>query len=418
MIRYLCLSGRPDETAPWAERLKAVDVDAVDLGLKKAEALSYLGDDEGVLAAFREAEHAGSLENGLAEPLLYHLAAVAALRLEREDEARQYWQQAREAAPGFELARDNLADLRKPVGERHAPWPFSFANWITPKALKDLATQVAPMADRSDEVADRALRRYLRQHPALIALVPQLLDRGDPAGREFALRLAMLLKSTELLAALKDFALGQRGPDDLRLEAASVAADARLLQPGSVRLWMRGAWSEIVLLGFEIHGELTQRHPPRVMQLLDEAMPALKGGEAERAEHLLRQALEIEPEAPDLLNNLAMAHVRQGRPEAAEALLRQVRQRQPDNAFTQASLARLLLSQGELDEAAALLEPLLSRKRFYRSEFAVFCEAQIDFYLAQENVEAAHTWLDLWENADPDHPGVELWRQRLGSPTL
>lgn len=88
--------------------------------------------------------------------------------------------------------------------------------------------------------AGRAARRFLRKHPEIIAVVPMLLERGDERGREFALLLARTANTPELLEALKDFALSQHGPDQLRMEAAQVASQAGLLPPGPMRQWLGG----------------------------------------------------------------------------------------------------------------------------------------------------------------------------------
>src|SRR5262249_57892058 len=111
--------GGTGEARAQAERVKALPADRRDAGTKKAEALSYLGDDEGVLAAFRAAERARSGTWIAEDGLLIHLAAVAAQRLGRADEARRLWNEALKAAPGLALPRANLDDLRRPVGERH-----------------------------------------------------------------------------------------------------------------------------------------------------------------------------------------------------------------------------------------------------------------------------------------------------------
>ena len=59
------------------------------------------------------------------------------------------------------------------------------------------------------------------------------------------------------------------------------------------------------------------------------AMIALHDEDGERAERALKQALALEPEAPELQNNLAMAYEMQGRFEEAEMLVEQVHERYP-----------------------------------------------------------------------------------------
>jgi len=417
LAHFLCMSGRLDEARQYAERLKPIESDVVDLWLKKAEALSYVGDDQGVLDAFEGAERAGHLKRPLASPMLYHLAAVAAMRLGQEDQARQYWNQALKLSPGLKEARDNLADLRKPIGERHAPWPFSLPNLVLQKTIDDLHRYLRPTSRKGSEKADtQAIQSYLSQHPEIVALVPLLLDRGDPMGRELALRIALASRQPEMQAAARDFVLSQRGPDAMRTEAAHALSDAGLLPPGPVRIWIQGEWREILLMGFELHDEPRQEHEPQVEQWLTQANLALQRRDADEVERLLEQALEVEPDATDLLNNLAVAYELQGRIPEAEAIVRELHRQHPDHLFARTSLAKLSLLSDQIDEAKALLDPLLSRRRFHFSEFAALCSAYIQLLLAQDNRESARSWLDLWASVDPEHPEVARWRRRLGKP--
>lgn len=257
--------------------------------------------------------------------------------------------------------------------------------------------------------------RYLKAHPELAALVPLLLDHGDPAGREFAWRLALMAGTPELLEALKDFALGQRGPDRMRIEAAQAAMQAGLLPAGSFRIWAEGQWRSVFLMGFELHGEPTAAHPPHVEAEARAAADALGRGDGVAAERWLKQALEKAPDVPSLLNNLALAYQQQGRTDEAVALTRRLHERHPDYLFARTTLARLAVRDGELDKAKALLEPLLARRRLHYAEFGTLCDAQIDLLLAQDNPEAALSWLEMWEQAYPDSPQLAYWQDLFES---
>lgn len=417
LTRYCCLLGRVAEASTWAARLKAVESTALDVWAKKAEALSYVGDDVGVLEAFHGAEQSGHVQQHEGGAVLCHLAAVAELRLGNERIARRLWQQALKLAPGNELAGANLDDLRRPVAERHAPWPFPLGNWLAGTTVRDLLTQVEggvtrPGHGNNDDV-DRRTIHYMEEHPAVPALVPLLLDRGDPAGREFALRVARQLKTPAMLEALRDFALSQRGPDALRNQASATANEAGLFPPGPVRMWLQGKWREVLLMDFEITPEPQGHHDPRVVELLAAAIVALRNNQVDRAEPLLQQALEIEPDAPELWNNLAAVFSRRGQEDEAMAIVRRLHDQFPDYLFARTHLAREHIGNGRIDEAKALLEPLRSRKQFHVSEFAAYSQAQIELCLAQGQHDGARTWLKLWQDIDPDNPQILSWNLRL-----
>ncbi len=359
-IHFMCASGRIGEAIPYAERLKASTALAWDRWLKKAEGLSFIGDDKGVLDVFHQAEQTDEVTPGRPNAFLAHLAAVAALRLGRKKDARRYWKQALKYQSGFDLARENLADLDRPVGERNVPWPFPMSHWISPKALQDLIQFIESTTRSGNESKMRnAGRRFLRKYPEIVGVMPMLLERGNDQMRELAILLADTARTPEILGPLKDFVLSQHGTDQLRNRAARIISEAGLLPSGPTRLWIDGEWQELLLLGFEIYDEPEHKHTPRVEKWAREATLALHESDWSRAEKLLDRALAIEPDAPDLLNNRAIAYGQQGRDEEAEAIIRQIHERHPDYLFARVGLAQQHIKHGEFKEAHELLDPLL-----------------------------------------------------------
>ncbi len=418
LTRYLFLSGHTAEANEAAARLRSATSQRPDSWVKKAEALTYLGDDQGVLDALRGFEQAGETDEPTATALLYHLAAVAAHRQGRPEEAQQLWKKSQELYPGFDLVQANLAELRRGIEERNAPWAYSLAYWIPEKMIREMETTVVA-ADRrraSDDAVVQSMKHFLTKHPELVALAPALLDRGDGSGREFIVRLGGLVKTPELIAALRDFALGTRGADRLRLQAAEFAAQTGAFPEGKVRLWLRGEWSEVLLLGFELHADVSGKHSPQVRTWLEEASEALNQGDGAAGEKLLRKALEVEPEALDTRTNLALARQLQGHTQEAEAIIREVHQHHPDYLFAATAVARFQIRDDKLAEARALLEPLLARRRLHYSEFAALCSAEIELLLAEKNEEGARAWMEMWERGDPEHPQLERYRRLLRKP--
>jgi tetratricopeptide (TPR) repeat protein len=417
LVHFMCLARRMEQARDYADRLRASTAPASEKALKQMEAFTFLGDDEIVLALFDQAAGTGEREERLANPMLYHLAAVALLRLGREAQARQAWEQALKIQPGFDLARENLDDLRRPVGERHAPWPFPLSSWINQKALVDLESSFKRARPRHGEKGiGPAARRYLKKHPEVVSLLPILLERGDPHARELAVMLIRMAHTPELLEALRAFALGPHGPDTMRIEAANFLSQQGVLPAGQARLYVNGEWQELLLIGFEIgdESEDEEAFPPRVKEMAEQAALALQERHWQQAEQLLNQALTLLPGSPGLLNNLAVAYQLQGRAEEARALIRESHQRHPDYLFARVNLAQMAIRDGELARAHALLEPLLRRKKLHFSEFGSLCAAFIELYLAEDMREGARTWFEMWESADPENPDLAAYRLRVG----
>ena len=130
-------------------------------------------------------------------------------------QARRLWQKALEWFPGLEFAKENLADLQAPVDQRHGSWAVGFQVWLSMLAYEELDRLVKSGQGGTDHTRPR--QRVLRLCPQLPRLVPLLLERGDPRARTFAWWIASTSDEPEMLDALRAFALGQRGPDKMRL---------------------------------------------------------------------------------------------------------------------------------------------------------------------------------------------------------
>ncbi|MCI0390736.1 MAG: tetratricopeptide repeat protein [Acidobacteria bacterium] len=415
LIRFHVQRGQIEQARGYAKRLKPiVDEELVDIWLKKIEALCYLGDDQDAVDVFTQAQDSKHRDLLKFTPLIFHFAAVAEMRLGNEDKARALWRQALEISPGLELARENLDDLNRPAAERHAPWPFPLTSWISRLTVDDLITRIKSAGEHGGEKAEASTaRRYFDQHPELTALVPILFDRGDPTGRELAMQLATLAKTTEMFAALRDFALSQRGPDQMRLRAAQIVRREGLLPEDAIRLWVRGKWRNVIQTTNEIHFEPLFKHRPEVSELLAKGLEYSRKGDGVNSERLFKHALDLEPDSPDILNNLAFAYTLLGRLDEGDQLIRQTHQQHPDYLFGITNMANIHIHNREFDNAAELLKPLLSRKRMHHEELLAVVETNIHLYVAKGEPEYARLWLETWETIDPDDPKLQEWRMRI-----
>ncbi len=415
LVRFHVQRGQIEQARHYAERLKlTVDEEMVDIWPKKTEALCYLGDDQGVVEVFSQAENSEHRDLLKFVPLTFHFVAVAEMRLGNEEKARELWQRAIDVAPSLGLARENLDDLNKPVAERHAPWPFHLTSWISRPTVDELIGQIKSAAERGgDDAVTSAVRRYFEQHPEIAAMVPILFDRGDPMGRDMAMQLVTLAKTPEMFAALRDFALSQRGPDQMRLRAAQIARKEGLLPEGAVRLRVRGKWQNVIQTTNEIHFEPLFKHSPEVNRLMVKGIELSRKGDSVRSEQLFKQALELAPDSPDILNNLASAYSLQGRSDESDELIRQIHQQHPDYLFGTTNLANIHIENSEFDKAAELVKPLITRKRMHHEELLAVIETNIHLHVAKGEPEYARLWLETWEKIDPDDPELQKWRLRI-----
>jgi tetratricopeptide (TPR) repeat protein len=416
LAHFSFLSGKLDEARNYAELLKALPTRSVESALKTVEILSFLGDFDGVCTIYKEMEQGGWTDQlGSSAAYFHHLAANALAWQANEERARMIWMEALEMLPGFELAQVNLEDLQKPIQERNGPFAYSHHDWLSPKAQEDLDRAMSNLTRDDRQAIQRASRTWLGRHPEVLSLAPLMLQLGDALGREFILGLAQVVNHPELIAAVKDFAFGQAGCDEYRLTAANMAVQAGLLPTGMHRLWIDGEWTETLLFGIEVteSGKLT--HSSKVDGWLRAALRSSKQGEFAQAESLLQQASTAEPDAPDLLYNLAVLYQRQGRLDESDALIDQISEKFPDFLLARVNRAQRAITGGDLHRANQLLEPLRLRTKMSENEFDAFCSAHIDLYLGEGKRSEAQAWFGVWESHNPQNNKLARYQELFRS---
>lgn len=293
-VRRLYLLGRTKDAAEAAEQAKRRTHDSLrdDAELKLVEALALLGDDRGILEAYRSAQaKARPVEPGH-RAYLFCLAGTAELRLGNESAARALWEKAQDELPTVALAQQYLEDLDRPVEERHIPWYLSAGSLIAGDLMDAYITETRQR--KSDDALRARTRLFLDENPALVPILPALLDRGDAQGRAFAFALCQLAQTPHTLELLRDFALGQQGPDALRYSAMISAKEAGLLPTDAIKMWFKGQWSEILSLAFTITREPRHELPPEFHAIVTAANRELKRGNTTEVFKLLLPILRRE----------------------------------------------------------------------------------------------------------------------------
>ncbi|MGK7929399.1 MAG: tetratricopeptide repeat protein, partial [Spirulina sp.] len=415
-IAYRAWQDRQDGLEEYAEKLKTPSdrwQKDPDYWVKAAEAFSWLEDDESLLELYKTAEQSECLE---AIPgIFYHYLAAAHLRQKQEKEARTFWEKALEKQPNLSTARENLEDMKQPAGTHHSPWSFAGDRWLVGKMRMEILEAI-DATDGEDEQLQEVSQNCLEKYPALNSLIPQMIKRGDPGTRTLAMLLAKYAKTPELLEVLREFALSDIGPDNMRHEAAYTVSQAGLMPAGKTRMWIKGKWQDILLIGIEIHDDVLYDRADAAKELLGEGTQALREENARKAEEVFKKALELEPEAPDFSFNLAIAYQLQDREEEMEALCQEIYDRDPNYPFARIALAKRHLDRKEFEKANELIQPMIQWKSMNYQAFNYLCQTHIELALAQKQPEGAQTWLQMWQQVIPEHPNQEYWQSRIEHP--
>jgi tetratricopeptide (TPR) repeat protein len=421
LTRFLRLSNRLPEAREIAERLKAAASPSLDGWTKKAEALSYLFDDAGVLQVAEQADKAGALFGKHADPFLLHLAGVAAARLGEEKRARKFWKEAANIAPSFGRVQANLDDFDKPPGERDGAWPFELNDWLSPHLFEEFVKTVGRSVDSKNmKNLKGAAQRYVEKHPHVLALAPALLERGDPVGREFALRLAQMVETPEAIAMIEDFLHSPYGPDMLRQSALQFLQESKIIESGAkLSFWSRGRQTEIIAMNWRIDGVPYEKPPAAAIAVAARGFEDMRRGQWERAQEYFSQARAMAPNSASIGFNLAVAEANQGNITKAIADLKALAERHPKYAFVHCQLALHALANDRIEEARERLKILFAFEHFHFDEFATFCQSQVLFFIIGDpNLEAAKHWLQMWEQFAPDDSKLDIIRPVVGDSLL
>ena len=409
LVRFLCLRGRFDEAETHKIHLLAnTSTEPNDL-TRKAEALAYLDDTTAITDLLATVPPDPEKENRpVVTGLFHHLVAVALVRQGDPVAARKQWKLALELYPDMEVAQENLDDFDMASTFKEGPWPFELNSWVENGAYQDLRqVALALTPERTPHPAlVTAVETLLADYPFISQLVPVWLKRGSPRARMLAMAIAKSHPSEPHLAALNEFVVGTYGSDAQRYHLASYLA--RHHQLTTNRLWLQGERHEnLLLVTYELVPESPTVESPEADELLDKAMKkiALESSKAATtAEDYLKQALELEPNNPELLNNLALAYTHQGKLAESRQLTQQIIDQHPEDVDSRVAMAQLYLEEENLDAAETVLDGLLQRSKLTADEFVGLMLTRSRLLMLQGQEAMARLWFQEMLPMVQDHP--------------
>ncbi len=399
--------GQLGEVNNHVERLRAITTFEDDHEVMTAmETWAWLEDDERIVNIFEK--HHKKLPNLDQNAAVLHLVATSYAFLGNEKEAKKWWRRSYKLNPDMDIVDANLEDLSRPVGERNGPFHFHPSGWI-PTAWASIIMD-ALMA-RNEKQVVRQLQKFYQDTPALQFILPIVFRRGSETIVQFLIEMATLME----LPILADFALGRHGKDQLRMQAANMAAEFGFLPHGQMTdLYINGERKPILLFSHDIHTEPSKDKPPRVIRsLVDDAYQLLYKGHFDSALKLVEEGLEKVPDYPPLLNYLAIIYRAKQQPAEEEAIIRRTYDVHPDYFFGRCGMVELYAREGNFEAAEAILNPLLEMKRLHISEYGMLCRSYALFLTAKGQYVGAHSWLNMWEDVMPNLKEIQDIRRQI-----
>ena len=80
--------------------------------------------------------------------------------------------------------------------------------------------------------------------------------------------------------------------------------------------------------------------------------------------------------------------------------------------------ARKMVAEKRIEEAKDFVDPLLRRSTLHFSEFRALAEVEMEIALADNQTDAARSWLKMWEQIEPDNPELNEWKVLIDGPGL
>ena len=419
------LRGMTTKSDAEAQRLEMMSPRQASDLTKAAEAFAFRGDDRRVLAQFDRLQEEGWVDDSpMDSALLYHFAAVVSARSGDLNLAKMRWKQSLEFA-SLDLAKDNLDDLTKPVSDRSGSYCFPLNYWFDDTQLKEIVeissnfwnTDFNGDRERTFAQENAVIQTLQRKYPFVEKLIPALLDRSDRVGQMMAVGLGCRMGSEVVRQAILAFSESERGSDSLRYDSALQLKRRGLLPVGEIVLFISGKPTRVEILDFLITDEpkVSPGRSPKVERLAEDAFHALFEGRGKVAETKLRLATELEPDAPDLWNNLAMALLMQDREKEFEAICEMVSQRWPDYFFGRVTFANRLVKSRQYEEALEILNALQHRGTFHRTEFTALSKSFAKYFMSRNEQSSAIRWIEMLEQVSPDDLDIPRLRS-LAAP--
>jgi tetratricopeptide (TPR) repeat protein len=321
------------------------------------ESLVFLGEFGGIPEIVAKYKPLPNSIPPFKKAFIWHYAAAAALKQGDSRTARRYWGYAVRADDGFERAARILDEWDESSYREEHPGFFEITEILPRCVIRGIN---AAYREKSKFRSGDSVQSLYRRFPYVSKFILPLLTFGDRHARDFAIML-----------------------------------DAFLSRSGEGRSHLQ-----------KISFQPTEKLPSAIAPHFEKGYALLMEKDKE-AESVFREAIALDPNIPNLWQNLAAALEQQGKKEESEAVINKIFEKFPDYSFGRINMAVRAALKGDVPGARKFLEPLMEKDVLHVSEYTGVCQASFFICRAEDDDTGMKAWLDCWKKAAPDDVRIE-----------
>ncbi len=263
LVRYHLIVGHAERAREVGERLAHLPApEDMDDAVKQAEGLALAERDEDVYRILSRAEK----KFGDLPPIAALHLGIAEANLGHPKRALAHLQSAQAQGFSTPLLQETLPALERGQRGRGIAGRFSHTELrdLVPLAGFEEVVQLVKRDEEQDIRDERAWAELLRKYPQMPFVARKLLYEAEqPESATTVLRLLAEMRTPEAVETLREFALGDKGEQNDRLEAVRCLQEIGEWAPGTeVEVWIDGERRLVQPVTMDISEEFLPDYPP------------------------------------------------------------------------------------------------------------------------------------------------------------
>lgn len=347
----------------------------------------------------------------------WHSLGIAALRFGKNKEAQKLLEKAGEFyEPAFELASELRRSLKSGNKPPAPPYYSSSLGTLLPQVVIEDLIEILSKHKGDGGLPpylQKKLDQYLQSRPYVINGMLKMLP--DPDSTAPVSGMLLSIRRPDVDARLLEFALGDKGGDDVRLKALSaLAQNGRTIPPNPIRFWSAelGEWREVEFSGQMLSDDFELNVSDEAARWVEKAQ---KSAGKKEAIAFLRKAVQSDPQSGYAVHMLGATLMQNGQKEEGIKWMRKAVEVDPKYMFAYANLALLEAQEEEPDVELARGYIAKILKAPVVTEQTAFLAHAASMFLAFDlkEFEVAKREFEIAASLRPDDPILDGWEGRL-----